>query len=113
MKFKRVRGILQVCGAIDCTHVEVELPGHRRSIDYFNKDKDYDYVVEAIVDTNMRFLDVFAGFPGIVHDLRVLRKKLVFQFVEGGNRLKWSKIKASGSHNLLWGILAIHDLSGC
>jgi hypothetical protein len=91
MKFERLRGIPQVCGVIDCTHVEVELPGRSRATDYFDKDKDYSYVVQAIVDTDMRFLDVFAGFPGVVHDLRVLRNSGFFQLVEGGNRLNGQK----------------------
>jgi hypothetical protein len=51
-----------VCGAIDCIHVEVELPGCTSSTNYFDKDKDYSNVVQAIVDTNMQFLDVFVEF---------------------------------------------------
>ena len=52
MKFERIRGISQMYGAFDCTHVEVELPRHSRSTNYFDKDKDYCYVVQAIVDTH-------------------------------------------------------------
>jgi hypothetical protein len=46
MKFERIRGIPQVYSAIDCTDVEVELPRRSRSTDYFDKDKDYSYVVQ-------------------------------------------------------------------
>jgi hypothetical protein len=69
-----------VCGAIDCIHVEVELPGHSRSTDYFDKDKDYynSYVVQAIVDTDMQFLNVFARSLGVVHELRILRNSRFF-----------------------------------
>jgi hypothetical protein len=44
-KFERIRGISQVCGASDCIHVQMKLLGHTRSIDYFDKDKNYSYVV--------------------------------------------------------------------
>jgi hypothetical protein len=91
MKFERIRSIPQVRGAFDSTHMEAELPGCSRSTDYFDKDKDYSYVVQAIVDTDMRFLDVFAGFFDVVHDLRILRNSGFFQLVEGGNRLNGQK----------------------
>jgi hypothetical protein len=96
MKFERIRSIPQVRGAFDSTHMEVELPGRSRSTDYFDKDKDYSYVVQAIVDTDMWFLDVFAGFFDVVHDLRVLRNSRFFQLVEGGNRLNGQKRQIQG-----------------
>jgi hypothetical protein len=74
----------------------VELPRCLRSIDYFGKDKDYNYVVQAIVYTDMQFLDVFARFPGVVHHLRVLRNFGFFQLVEGGNCLNGQKWKIQG-----------------
>jgi hypothetical protein len=96
MKFERIRSIPQVRGAFDSTHMEAELPGCSRSTDYFDKDKDYSYVVQAIVDTDMRFLDVFAGFFDVVHDLRILRNSGFFQLVEGGNRLNGQKQQIQG-----------------
>jgi hypothetical protein len=42
-----------VCGAIDCTHIEVELPRCTRSTDYFDKDSDHSCVIQVVVDTNM------------------------------------------------------------
>jgi hypothetical protein len=91
VKIQRVKGLLQVCGAIDCTFVEVDLLGHTRSIDYFDKDKDYNYVVQAIVDIDMRFLDVFARFLGVIHDLKILRNSRFFQLVEAGSCLNNQK----------------------
>ena len=78
-------------GAFDSTHMEVELPGGSRSTDYFDKDKDYSYVVQATIDSDMQFLNVFVGFFGVVHDLRVLRNFGFFQLVEGGNHLNGQK----------------------
>ncbi len=42
-KFEDVWGIPQVCGVFDCTHIEVELPIHTRSMDFYDKDHDYSY----------------------------------------------------------------------
>ena len=83
-KFEHVWEIPQACGAIDCSHVEVEFPNSARSTDFFDKDHDYSYVIQAIVDTDMRFLDVFAGFLGVAHDLRVLKNSGFYKGVESG-----------------------------
>ena len=74
----------------------MELPRRSRSIDYFGKDKDYSYVVQAIVYTDIQFLDVFARFPSVVHHLKVLRNFGFFQLVEGGNCLNGQKWKIQG-----------------
>ena len=96
-KFENLWDIPQVCGAIDCTHVEVDLPGNARSTDFYDKDHDYSFVVQAIVDSDMRFLDVFAGFPGVVHDIRVLRNSSFFKSVEDGERLNGPKRRIAGT----------------
>ena len=40
-KFENLWGIPQVCGAIDCTRVEFDLPSNARSKDFYDKDHDY------------------------------------------------------------------------
>ena len=52
--FESKWGIPQVCGAIDVTHVEVNLPGNVRSTDYYDKDKNYSFILQAIVDADSR-----------------------------------------------------------
>ena len=59
------------CGAIDVIHVEVNLSGNERSTDYYDKDKNYSFILQAIVDVETHFLNIFAGYPGVVHDARV------------------------------------------
>jgi hypothetical protein len=67
------------------------LLGCTRSTNYFDKDKDYSYVVQAIIDISIQFLDVFAGVHGVVYDLRILRNSGFFQLVEAGNHLNGQK----------------------
>ena len=95
-KFEHVWGIPQACGAIDCTHVEIELPKNAQSTDFYDKDHDYSYVVQAIVDSEMQFLDIFAGFPGVVHDDRVLKNSGFYKAVEEGQLLNGPKRQIQG-----------------
>jgi hypothetical protein len=64
-------GIPQVHGAIDVTHIEVDLPGNDRSLIISHKDKNYSFILQAIVYVETRFWNIFAGYPGVVHDARV------------------------------------------
>ena len=68
--------------------------------------------VQVIVGTYMQFLNVFARFPGVVYDLKklwILPIGESWQLFDG----KKNKFKENGSQSLLWGILNIHNLSGC
>ena len=70
-KFEAKCGILQVCRAIDCTHILVDLLSNECAIDFFDKDKNYSIILQAIIDSNTHFLDIFVDFPRMVHDARV------------------------------------------
>jgi hypothetical protein len=94
-KFERVRGILYLYGTIDCIHVEVGLLKHTKATNYFNMDEDYNYI-QAIFDIDKWFLNVFAGFFKVVHDLRVLRNFGFFQLVEASSHLNEDKQQFQG-----------------
>ena len=61
----------RVAGSIDGCHVRIVPPG-RFAADYFNRKLFHSVQFQAICDHQGRFLDV-VGFPGCVHDARVLR----------------------------------------
>ncbi|KAI5079341.1 hypothetical protein GOP47_0004820 [Adiantum capillus-veneris] len=54
--FEEKQGIPNCCGAIDATHINMELP----------------------IDSNMRFLDVMCGMPGMCNDIRLLRNSSIY-----------------------------------
>jgi hypothetical protein len=85
--FESKWGIPQVCGAIDVTHTEIDLPGNERSTDYFDKDKNYSLILQAIVDVETRFLNIFAGYPGVVHDARVFANSGIKAAIDRGDCL--------------------------
>lgn len=73
MDLKKFPGVV---GMIDGTHISIKKPSIR-GIDYCNR-KD-SIVLQAVVREDLRFTNIFAGFPGKVHDARVLRQSPLFQ----------------------------------
>ena len=60
----------QYLGAIDGTHIPIKAPEHCHT-DYFNRKCFHSIIVQAVCDSECRFTDVFAGWPGRAHDARV------------------------------------------
>ncbi|KAM3866921.1 putative nuclease HARBI1 [Diretmus argenteus] len=70
--FHRLCGLDGVIGAIDGCHIRVQRPPIRGG-DYMNCKSFYSILLQGIVDERGRFIDIFAGPPGRVHDARMLR----------------------------------------
>ncbi|GBG63595.1 hypothetical protein CBR_g38661 [Chara braunii] len=66
------KGFPNCFGAIDCTHVYVDKPANAPAEDYFDRKQQCSIVAQVVVDLEKRVLDVFCGYPGTVHDARVL-----------------------------------------
>ena len=56
-------------------------------IEYFSRKRDYSIVVQAVADASFKFLDVSTGFPGSIHDARILRLSKLHREVGQGNWL--------------------------
>uniref|UniRef100_A0A0E0E4R4 DDE Tnp4 domain-containing protein n=1 Tax=Oryza meridionalis TaxID=40149 RepID=A0A0E0E4R4_9ORYZ len=65
-------------GAIDGTHVKVEVAKSRR-IQYLNRHNETTQNVLAVCDFDMRFTFVLSGWPGSVHDMRVFKDAMTTQ----------------------------------
>ncbi|KAK7133521.1 hypothetical protein R3I94_015412 [Phoxinus phoxinus] len=59
-------------GAIDGCHIRIKPPSVHR-LDYLNYKGFYSLNMQAICDSAGKFLDVFVGYPGSVHDTRILK----------------------------------------
>ncbi len=70
--FHRVCGLTGVTGVIDGCHIRVQRPPIRGG-DYTNCKAFYSVLLQGIVDERGCFIDIFAGPPGRVHDVRMLR----------------------------------------
>ena len=74
--------IPQVVWAIDGTHVEIICPDNDSKVDYYSRKQMYTENTQAIVEADPVFLDIATGFPGSVHDARVLRSTSLFAQAE-------------------------------
>ena len=71
--------IPQILGAIDGTHIEILAPSSDSKVDYFNRKQKFTVNTQVVIGANLEFLDVATGYPGSVHDARVLRSSALFQ----------------------------------
>lgn len=72
----------RVIGSIDGTHVEINRPNYD-SQSYYNRKKRFSIQVQGLVNHKKKFLDVFVGYPGSVHDARVFRCSDLFNELPG------------------------------
>lgn len=79
-KFEERRRIPGIVGAIDCTHIRIKAPKEHKQ-DFFNRKKHYSINLQAVVNADMMFIDVYCGLPGSLHDSRVFRKSDLYQKV--------------------------------
>ena len=56
-----------VVGMIDGSHVPIRMSPDS-GIDYYNQKDFYSIVLQAVSREDLRFTNVYCGWPGIVHD---------------------------------------------
>ena len=76
-------GFPQCVGAIDGTHIPILAPKDN-PLDYFNRKGYHSLLMQALVSHDYTFLDVYIGWPGSVHDARVLTNSQIFHETEAG-----------------------------
>ncbi len=80
-KFFEFRGIDGILGAIDGSHIRIQKP-HFHQECYVNRKGYHSVVLQGISTYDLSFIDIYCGWPGSVHDARVLRESPLFQAVE-------------------------------
>ena len=70
-EFKSLWGFPQVAGAIDGTHIPILKPQESPS-DYYNRKGFCSVIMQTVASSRGYFFDVNIGWPGKVHDARVL-----------------------------------------
>uniref|UniRef100_A0A3B3HBN3 DDE Tnp4 domain-containing protein n=1 Tax=Oryzias latipes TaxID=8090 RepID=A0A3B3HBN3_ORYLA len=81
--FKNRWGFPQCAGAIDGSHIPVIAP-HENHADYFNRKGCHSVILQAVVDHKYCFKNINIGWPGSVHDSRVLRNSEIYEKAESG-----------------------------
>eukprot|EP00118_Oscarella_pearsei_P022072 m.251670 g.251670 ORF g.251670 m.251670 type:complete len:303 (+) comp40338_c0_seq3:519-1427(+) len=86
----------QCAGAIDGSHIPITPPALNHT-DYYNRKGWYSVIIQAVVDHQYRFLDVCIGWPGSVHDARVLANSKLYEMAKAGQILIESAVMMEGS----------------
>ncbi|KAH8033414.1 hypothetical protein HPB51_012270 [Rhipicephalus microplus] len=71
------KGPRNTIGCIDGSHIGILTPSESTQ-SYFNRKKWPSIILQGICDDRNKLLNVFIGFPGSVHDARVLRESPFF-----------------------------------
>lgn len=94
--FKDKSDIPNVVGAVDGTHVPIKAPDINHE-DYFNRKHFYSYVVQGVVDSSNLYMSVSTGYPGSMHDARVLRLSELYDAAENENVLMEPTVDINGT----------------
>lgn len=69
--FERAYEWKGIGGAIDCSHIKILAPYVEQKESYFDKNRNWTKILQAVADRKLRFLDVKIGWPRSSHDARV------------------------------------------
>ena len=94
--FSQISKIPNVVAAIDGTHIPIKAPQNNHE-DYFNRKHFYSYVMQAVVDSHGLYLSVSTGYPGSLHDARVLRLSEIFDAAENENIVMEPTMELNGT----------------
>ena len=78
------KGFPQCGGVIDGCHIPIEAP-QQCPADYHNRKGWHSVILQGLVDHNGCFTDINVGWPGRVHDARVLHNSELFSKAESGS----------------------------
>lgn len=76
----------QIVGAIDGCHIEINAPPENKE-DYYNRKQYYSINLQGTVNSQLLFQHIAVGYPGSIHDARVLRLSGIFDLAENGDIL--------------------------
>ena len=76
--FKEKCGFPNCCGAIDGCHIPVAAPVEFHS-DYYNRKGWFSVILQGVADHKYRFIDIYTGWPGSVHDARVFANSPIYK----------------------------------
>ncbi|KAJ7977353.1 Harbinger transposase-derived nuclease [Quillaja saponaria] len=96
-RFEASCGLPNCCGAIDTTHIIMTLPAVQTSDDWCDQENNYSMLLQAIVDHEMRFIDLVTGWPGGMTVSRLLKCSAFFKLCEAGERLNGNSRTLKGA----------------
>lgn len=98
-----------VIGAIDGSHISIEPPVENPN-SYYNRKKFHSIVLQGICKDNLQFIHTNIGWPGRVHDAKVLRNSSIWE--EGYQKCRYGRnhLLGDGAYPLkVWLITPYRD----
>ncbi|GBG88119.1 hypothetical protein CBR_g46608 [Chara braunii] len=80
----RDKGFPNCFGAIDCTHIYIDNRVGAPSDNYYDRKQKFSVQAQVVVDLDLWILHVHIGYPGSVHDVRVLYNSQLWRRAEAG-----------------------------
>ncbi|GBG82643.1 hypothetical protein CBR_g35009 [Chara braunii] len=80
----RDKGFPNCFGAIDCTHIFIDKPAGAPSANYYDRKQKFSVQAQVVVDLDLWIMDVHIGYPGSVHDVRVLHNSQLWRRAQAG-----------------------------
>ncbi|KAG9160807.1 hypothetical protein Leryth_008639 [Lithospermum erythrorhizon] len=101
INFEKIWGLPNCCGAIDATHIVFgsNLSDSSNHV-WCDQEKNCSMLLQAIVDPELRFLDIVTGWPGSLTNSQLLRGSTFHNLAEEGNRLNGRKLDLSDKTEL-------------
>ncbi|GBG91558.1 hypothetical protein CBR_g52592 [Chara braunii] len=90
------KGFPNCHGAVDCTHIYVDKPANAPSKNYFDRKHSFSVIAQVVVDLDLRVLDVFVGYPGSCHDIRVIQVSSLSRRAEEGTLFRGPPVTLPG-----------------
>ncbi|XP_055915446.1 uncharacterized protein LOC129950860 [Eupeodes corollae] len=67
-----------ILGCIDGSHIKIKAPVLNKE-NYFNRKHYYSILLQGVVNAKKKFINVFCGEPGSLHDSRLLRRSDLYR----------------------------------
>ena len=93
--FKTNHGFPQCVGAVNGCHVPIVSP-QQCPADYFNRKGWHSIILQGTVDDRSRFIDVYIGWPGRVHDAHVFSNSSLYKKGQSNSLFPDLKQKIAG-----------------
>lgn len=88
--------MIRRAGSIDGCHIPV-MPPTLHHTDFYNRKGWYSMLMQAFVNHNCQFTDLCVGWPGSVHDARVLANSSMYKKASQKNILCGRDVNISGT----------------
>ncbi|GBG82032.1 hypothetical protein CBR_g34213 [Chara braunii] len=78
------KGFPNCHGCIECTHIYVDKPANAPAEDYYDRKRRFSVVAQVVVDLDLRILDMFVGYLGSCHNVRIIHLSTLWSRAAAG-----------------------------